>query len=194
MPPRLPSLGSFRSLTNASFSRPFSATASAAAPPREGPQHHTPSSTSSLLSLNRSKGRAPNRNAGANKAKPTSGRATDAAQQLLSRWSNRAAQHAQQTQRTADSIREQKVSADYLKEMPRKWKPGDVYSPHDLSPVEMMKWKKWSDRNADVVDALALRPLDMYKVWEPLTLQTRADAVLTRGEEGHADCINRTSP
>lgn len=170
MPPRLPILGGVRSLAKPSSIRPFSATASAAAPPRDGAhQQHTPSSTSSLLSLNRSKGRGPARNngggnGGGGNARQPSGRASDAAQQLLSRFGNRASQFAQRTQATADSLREQKVSNDYLREMPRKWQPGDVYSPHDLSPVEMMKWRKRAQRKGDVIDALALRPLDMYKV------------------------------
>lgn len=64
-----------------------------------------------------------------------------------------------------DMMRNQKNSNDYLKQMPRRWDAGDVYSPHDMSPVEMQKWRKRSPRGGDVVDALGIRPLDMYKVW-----------------------------
>ncbi|UKZ65681.1 uncharacterized protein TrAtP1_006876 [Trichoderma atroviride] len=60
-------------------------------------------------------------------------------------------------------MRNQKNSNDYLKQMPRRWDAGDVYSPHDMSPVEMQKWRKRSPRGGDVVDALGIRPLDMYK-------------------------------
>lgn len=63
-----------------------------------------------------------------------------------------------------DVLKSQKVSSDFLRQMPRKWEAGDVYSPHDLSPVEMTKWKKRTKRNSDVVDALGISPLDMYKV------------------------------
>lgn len=175
MPPRLPALGALRPLSKPSYSRAFSATASAAAPPREG--SHTPSSTSSLLSLNRPKShsnnnhrnhqsRTPQQQGGKGGSGGSSTRASDAAEQLLSRFGSRSAQLAKRTQATADSLREQKISNDYLREMPRRWAPGDVYSPHDLSPVEMTKWRRRAERKGDVIDALALRPLDMYKVRE----------------------------
>jgi small subunit ribosomal protein S18 len=46
----------------------------------------------------------------------------------------------------------------------REWAPGDVYSPHDLSPNEMKKWsKRWSPSN-DAFDALNIKPLEHYKV------------------------------
>jgi small subunit ribosomal protein S18 len=48
--------------------------------------------------------------------------------------------------------------------MPRRWQPGDVYSPHDLSPAEMRKWRRHSPRTVDIVDTLGLEPKDMYKV------------------------------
>jgi hypothetical protein len=68
-----------------------------------------------------------------------------------------------------DMMRNQKNSNDYLKQMPRRWDAGDVYSPHDMSPVEMQKWRKRSPRGGDVIDALGIRPLDMYKVWLTFT-------------------------
>jgi small subunit ribosomal protein S18 len=61
-------------------------------------------------------------------------------------------------------LKNQKMSNDFLKQMPRRWEAGDVYSPHDLSPVEMQKWRKKTVRNNDVIDALGISPLDMYKV------------------------------
>ena len=46
----------------------------------------------------------------------------------------------------------------------REWAPGDIYSPHDLSPSEMKKWsKRWSPSN-DAFDALNIKPLEHYKV------------------------------
>lgn len=66
-------------------------------------------------------------------------------------------------QEQIDYLKSRKVSNDYLRQMPRRWLPGDVYSPHDLSPREMDKWRRRNRREADVVDILGLRPLDMYK-------------------------------
>lgn len=63
-----------------------------------------------------------------------------------------------------DFLKNQKMSNDFLRQMPRRWEAGDVYSPHDLSPVEMQKWRKRSVKNNDVIDALGISPLDMYKV------------------------------
>lgn len=51
--------------------------------------------------------------------------------------------------------------------MSRKWKVGDVYAPHDLTGVEMAKWKKLrrkSKSNVDVVDLLGIDPRQHYKV------------------------------
>ncbi|PIA96395.1 hypothetical protein CB0940_10862 [Cercospora beticola] len=48
----------------------------------------------------------------------------------------------------------------------RKWKAGDVYAPHDLTGIEMAKWKKLRRRSKpkyDVVDQLNLKPIDLYK-------------------------------
>ncbi|KAK5119261.1 hypothetical protein LTR85_007875 [Meristemomyces frigidus] len=58
---------------------------------------------------------------------------------------------------------------DLEQQIPRRWKVGDVYSPHDLSGIEMSKWKKQrrkprpraSDR--DVMDQLGMKPLDHYR-------------------------------
>ena len=47
----------------------------------------------------------------------------------------------------------------------RRWKAGDVYAPHDLSPVEMQKWRQRHRSTTDVFDALAINPLHEYKVW-----------------------------
>ena len=46
----------------------------------------------------------------------------------------------------------------------RAWKQGDVYAPHDLTPAEMYKWKTRSRPSMDAFDALAINPLDEYKV------------------------------
>lgn len=46
----------------------------------------------------------------------------------------------------------------------RRWTEGDAYAPHDLSWVEMKKWKEKHPSKIDVFDALAINPLNEYKV------------------------------
>lgn len=46
----------------------------------------------------------------------------------------------------------------------RSWKEGDVYAPHDLSWSEMWKWRQKKPPNTDIFDALAINPLDEFKV------------------------------
>jgi small subunit ribosomal protein S18 len=50
------------------------------------------------------------------------------------------------------------------RQITRRWRPGDVYSPHDLSEVEMAKWKKRSRPIYDAFDVLDFKPADSYKV------------------------------
>lgn len=56
------------------------------------------------------------------------------------------------------------LAAAIAKQNMRKWKPGDVYAPHDLSSVEMEKWRKKRPINADAFKALDLDPRKEYKV------------------------------
>ncbi|TAQ86328.1 hypothetical protein B7494_g5346 [Chlorociboria aeruginascens] len=49
------------------------------------------------------------------------------------------------------------------RQISRRWRPGDVYAPHDLSAVEMAKWKKREYPKWDVFDALDLDPMVEYK-------------------------------
>ena len=88
----------------------------------------------------------------------------DAANLMMTRLKRDGSVTLRNKQAQLEQLRNQKNSADYLRQMPRRWEAGDVYSPHDMSPVEMQKWRKRSPRKADVVDALGIRPLDMYKV------------------------------
>ncbi|EGR45507.1 uncharacterized protein TRIREDRAFT_81140 [Trichoderma reesei QM6a] len=87
----------------------------------------------------------------------------DAANLMMTRLKRDGSVTLRNKQAQLEQLRNQKNSADYLRQMPRRWEAGDVYSPHDMSPVEMQKWRKRSPRKADVVDALGIRPLDMYK-------------------------------
>lgn len=62
-------------------------------------------------------------------------------------------------------LREQANSELWMKQMPRRWQAGDVYSPRDMSPGEHEAWRVGGNRaHYDIVDTLGLRPLDLYKV------------------------------
>ncbi|KAK2934616.1 Ribosomal protein S18 [Fusarium oxysporum f. sp. vasinfectum] len=87
----------------------------------------------------------------------------DAAARLLERFKTRTNTYTMEKTAQMEFLKNQKMSNDFLKQMPRRWEAGDVYSPHDLSPVEMQKWRKKTVRNNDVIDALGISPLDMYK-------------------------------
>ncbi|CAF9914778.1 MAG: hypothetical protein GOMPHAMPRED_008262 [Gomphillus americanus] len=47
--------------------------------------------------------------------------------------------------------------------MARKWQGGDLYTPHDLTPREILKFSKTTNPSKDVFDVLGLNPLDAYK-------------------------------
>lgn len=55
---------------------------------------------------------------------------------------------------------------ELTKQIHRRWRAGDVYAPHDLSGVEMSKWKKRGKVTRDVFDVVAFDPLatGSYKV------------------------------
>ncbi|EFX03098.1 37S ribosomal protein [Grosmannia clavigera kw1407] len=69
----------------------------------------------------------------------------------------------EQSRSTLERMAERKVSEDYARQMPRRWRAGDVYAPHDLSAAEMAKWRRPSRTTADVVDILGINPLDEYR-------------------------------
>lgn len=50
------------------------------------------------------------------------------------------------------------------KQIGRRWKTGDVYAPHDLSDVEMQKWKRRGKPGMDVCDVLEIDPKTEYRV------------------------------
>lgn len=66
--------------------------------------------------------------------------------------------------RTATAVEAWGRGVSLQKLMTRRWKAGDVYAPHDLSPQEMKKWRMRQPRDRDVFDALAINPLNEYKV------------------------------
>jgi small subunit ribosomal protein S18 len=60
------------------------------------------------------------------------------------------------------------VTENYVRQMPRRWRTGEVYAPRDMSPIEMAKWRVGKRPETDVVDLLGFNPLDNYKVRFPL--------------------------
>ncbi|KUI55470.1 37S ribosomal protein RSM18, mitochondrial [Cytospora mali] len=79
-----------------------------------------------------------------------------------------------ETSRTRDKItanrqtleertKAQTAREELARQMTRNWKPGDVYAPHDLSPVEMLKWRQPKQPSKDIIDMLGLNPLDHYR-------------------------------
>ncbi|OBT51527.1 hypothetical protein VE04_08632 [Pseudogymnoascus sp. 24MN13] len=55
------------------------------------------------------------------------------------------------------------MATKVTKQISRRWKTGDVYAPHDLSEVEMKKWKQRGKPAVDVFDVLELDPLVEYR-------------------------------
>lgn len=83
---------------------------------------------------------------------------------VLKRSEAQQARFEQKRQSMFEQLQQTKVTQDFVRQMPRRWKSGDVYAPHDLSPEEMAKWRKSSRPKVDVIDMLGLNPLDEYKV------------------------------
>ncbi|KAI0601292.1 ribosomal protein S18 [Biscogniauxia sp. FL1348] len=65
--------------------------------------------------------------------------------------------------RVREDLRALNRNDDYARQMSRRWRVGDVYTPRDIGPGEMSKWRRSTPRKADLVDMLGLHPLDMYK-------------------------------
>ncbi|KAF4440683.1 ribosomal S18 [Fusarium acutatum] len=149
MPPQLPTASTASTIAR-SVIRPFSTTAATAAPGRQPPSG---GHANRLAGLNASNSKGP----------VGRGARGDAAARLLERFKTRTNSYTMEKTAQMEFLKNQKMSNDFLKQMPRRWEAGDVYSPHDLSPVEMQKWRKKTVRNNDVIDALGISPLDMYK-------------------------------
>lgn len=97
-----------------------------------------------------------------------SGSAHDSAMGLA-----RQTQAATRRQETEANVQRTQDRQDLERQMTRRWKVGDVYAPHDLSGVEMSKWKQVQQKGRpkkDVFDMLRINPLAHYKVWLVLWL------------------------
>lgn len=65
---------------------------------------------------------------------------------------------------TVQELENAKRASDLSRQITRRWKAGDVYAPHDLSAVEMAKWKSRGKPTHDVFDVLDFNPLEHYRV------------------------------
>ena len=71
---------------------------------------------------------------------------------------------AEQVRQTLQQVDKAGRAKDLERLQTRRWKQGDVYAPHDLSPVEMQKWRNTQRPSVDVFDILAINPLNEWKV------------------------------
>jgi len=58
---------------------------------------------------------------------------------------------------------EEQENTALARQLPRFWKVGDVYAPHDLSGAEARKWRIRTRPTTDAFDALSVNPLTLYK-------------------------------
>ncbi|MCJ1255670.1 hypothetical protein MMC24_003487 [Lignoscripta atroalba] len=70
---------------------------------------------------------------------------------------------ADQRSRTMEQVDKANRAKDLDKLQTRRWKQGDVYAPHDLTPAEMKKWKMRKKSSVDAFDILAINPVDQWK-------------------------------
>jgi hypothetical protein len=65
---------------------------------------------------------------------------------------------------TAEMI-ESERRTQFQRQIYRKWQPGDVYSPQDLSGAEQKKWRYGRKKpQSDAFDVLGINPILEYKV------------------------------
>ncbi|QIW95964.1 hypothetical protein AMS68_001482 [Peltaster fructicola] len=66
-----------------------------------------------------------------------------------------------------EALRQPFTRSELERQASRRWQVGEVYAPHDLTGVEMAKWKKLTPprrSGADAFDQLGINPLREYKV------------------------------
>ena len=69
---------------------------------------------------------------------------------------------------TNAQIQESERLSQFQRQIYRKWQPGDVYAPHDLSGSEQKKWKQGRKKpQQDAFDILGINPVLEYKVRQP---------------------------
>ncbi|KAI0202068.1 ribosomal protein S18 [Astrocystis sublimbata] len=149
MAPRIPTLSALRQgISSLSLKTSSSAPLSTTAPPRA---LYNLNASNSILSLDDSANSKDGSNSG------------DAADSLGGIFKSMRGRTRRAGPSTQDQLKSRGVTGDLIRQMPRRWRAGDVYAPHDMSPSEMSKWQRSTRRKKDLVDLLGLRPLDMYR-------------------------------
>ena len=78
------------------------------------------------------------------------------------------ARKAAATSEALTSLQSDFTRVDLERQQPRRFKPGEIYAPHDLSATEAAKFKRLrrpgsKANNWDIVDQLGVKPMDFYK-------------------------------
>ncbi len=93
------------------------------------------------------------------------GASSSTAQPLQGSLTTRIGREAGLTQTSSRELLESERRSQYQRQIFRKWNPGDVYAPHDLSGQEQKKWKTGRKRpQQDAFDVLGINPIQEYKV------------------------------
>lgn len=87
-------------------------------------------------------------------------------------------QSAQDPTTTAEDLARDQKSKSLNRMIMRRWKAGDTYAPHDLSPQEMKKWSVRQNPDRDVFDALDMNPKDEYRVRHCVSLKRPSKVLL----------------
>jgi small subunit ribosomal protein S18 len=82
----------------------------------------------------------------------------------LSEAEQRQVMDQQAPRASIQDMRGRDVTEAYMRQMPRRWRTGEVYAPKDLSHVEAKKFRQGKRPDKDVVDMFGFNPLDNYKV------------------------------
>lgn len=89
----------------------------------------------------------------------------DGLKRIMEISQRRAALRARESRQTTSAdLSRLNNAAGLSRQITRRFKAGDVYAPHDLSEVEMKKWKQRSRPEKDVFDVLDFNPMDHYRV------------------------------
>ncbi|ORY68787.1 ribosomal protein S18 [Pseudomassariella vexata] len=90
-----------------------------------------------------------------------------------------------------DALQQKNISEDFMRQMPRRWREGDLYAPHDLSPQEASKWRRVTTAKTDLVDMLGLRPLDMYRNFSFISEYMTTHGKIMRSEQTGLRPVNQ---
>ncbi|KAH6655397.1 hypothetical protein BKA67DRAFT_560563 [Truncatella angustata] len=181
MPPRIPMLsavGPARTFVKSQICQ-FSKTATSQALRDVGTSRPPASSASTLLDLDASPARAPR-----NK--------TAMAQAIFNRLRSPQRRTPEGEELKVETeLRGKNLADDYMRQAPRRWNLGDVYAPHDLSAVEMKKWRKITTVERDLVDLLGLSPLDMYRNFSFISEYTTPHGRIKRADQTGLRPVNQ---